>query len=55
MKKKADIFKLVSLAGMALGAIGTLLSNWAADKELDKIIDEKLDERLAAHEESEES
>lgn len=52
---KSTIFKLVSFIGLALGGIGTLLSNWADDKELDAMIDEKLDERLAAHEDEEES
>lgn len=57
MKNNKNLFKLLSLVGMALGAVGTLLSNWADDKELDRIIDEKLNERLAAceDEESEES
>ena len=49
------MFKLLSLVGMALGAIGTLLSNWADDKELDRMIDEKLDERLTAHTDEEDS
>lgn len=55
--KKESAFKLLSLIGMVLGTAGTLLSNWADDKELDRVIDEKLNERLAAHEieESEES
>lgn len=53
MNKKV-IFKLVSLGGMALGAIGTLLSSWAGDKELDRLIDEKLDERLTEVPEEEE-
>jgi hypothetical protein len=53
--KNRSIFKLLSLVGLALGAVGTLLSNWADDKELDMIIDEKLDERLAAHKDEEES
>lgn len=51
--KKRDLFKVVSFAGMALGAIGTLLSNWAEAKELDRMIDEKVSEQLAAHEEKE--
>ena len=52
-----NIFKLLSFVGMAIGAVGTLLTNWADDKELDRMIDEKIDERLAAckNEESEES
>ena len=53
--KNRNIFKLLSLVGLALGAVGTLLSNWADDKELDMIIDEKLDERLATHKDEEES
>ncbi len=53
--QKKTIFKLVSLVGMALGGVGTLLSTWADDKELDAMIDEKLNERLANHEDEEES
>lgn len=52
---KRNIFKLVSLIGMAIGGIGTLVSAWADDKELDAMIDEKLDKRLADHESEEES
>ena len=50
---KGNIFKLISLAGMALGAIGTLLSNWADDRELDMMIDEKIQKKLAVHEDEE--
>lgn len=50
MKNNKELFKLLSLVGMAIGAVGTLLTNWADDKELDRVIDEKLDERLAARE-----
>lgn len=46
MDKKA-IFRVMSMIGMALGAVGTLLSNWADDRELDMTIDEKIDEKLA--------
>jgi len=53
--KKENIFKLLSLVGMALGAVGTLLSSWADDKELDRLIDEKIDKRLTTNEEEEES
>ena len=52
---KATIFKLISLAGLALGGVGTLLSTWADDKELDMIIDEKINERLTTNESEEES
>lgn len=52
MDKKA-IFRAISLIGMAIGAVGTLLSNWADDRELDMTIDEKIDEKLAARESEE--
>jgi len=51
--QRTTIFKLVSLAGTALGGIGTVLSAWASNKELDTVIDEKLDERLADREDEE--
>lgn len=44
------IFKVLSLVGLALGGIGTLLSSWADDKEQDAIIEEKVNEALAARE-----
>lgn len=43
------------MVGMVLGAVGTLLSNWADDREMDITIEEKIDERLAARESEEES
>ncbi len=54
MDKKA-IFRVMSMIGMVLGAVGTLLSNWADDRELNMTIDEKIDEKLAARESEEES
>lgn len=48
--EKKTIFKLVSLVGFALGGIGTLLSGWADDKEQELIIEEKVNEALAARE-----
>ena len=44
------IFKVLSLLGLALGGIGTLLSSWADNKEQDAIIEEKVNEALAARE-----
>lgn len=44
------IFKVLSLVGLALGGIGTLLSSWADDKEQDAIIEEKVNEALTARE-----
>ena len=51
MDKKA-IFRVMSMIGMAIGAVGTLLSSWADNRELDMTIDEKINEKLAAREES---
>ena len=53
MDKKA-IFRVMSMIGMVLGAVGTLLSNWADDREQDMLIDEKIDEKLAAREREDE-
>lgn len=50
-----NIFKLLSLAGVVLGGIGTLLSGWADCKEQEAIIEEKVNEALAARNEEEES
>lgn len=48
-----NIFKLLSLAGVVLGGIGTLLSGWADNKEQEVIIEEKVNEALAARNEEE--
>ena len=50
-----EVFKLLSLAGVVLGGIGTLLSGWADNKEQEAIIEEKVNEALAARNEEEES
>lgn len=48
--EQKTIFKVLSLVGLALGGIGTLLSSWADNKEQDAIIEEKVNEALAARE-----
>ncbi len=48
--EKRTIFKVMSLVGMALCGIGTLLSGWADDKVQDAIIEEKVNEALTARE-----
>lgn len=48
--EQKTIFKVLSLVGLALGGIGTLLSSWADNKERDAIIEEKVNEALAARE-----
>lgn len=52
---KKTIFRIMSLIGATLGAVGTLLSKWADDRELDMRIDEKIDEKLVAKESEEKS
>lgn len=47
------IFKVLSFVGMALSGIGTLLSAWADEREQDAIIEEKVNEALAAREHGE--
>lgn len=51
--EQKTLFKLMSLAGLALGGIGTLLSGWADGKEQDAIIEEKVNEAFAARENEE--
>lgn len=51
--KKTTIFKLLSFVGLLLSGAGTLLSNYADDKELDMVIDEKISNKLSAYEENE--
>ena len=52
--KKRMIFKLMSMVGVALCGIGTVLSGWANDREQDEIIEEKVNEAFAASENKEE-
>ncbi len=57
MTDKKTLFHLMSLGGVVLGFVGTLLSSWADDKEQEAIIEEKVNEALAARasEENEEA
>jgi len=54
MGKKVPWFRLVSLAGLVLGGLGTLMSTWAEERERDAVIEEKVNEALAKREENEE-
>lgn len=55
MTTKRKIFKVLSLIGILVGTAGTLISSFADDKMLDLTIDEKIDAKLAARENEEES
>lgn len=46
--EQKTIFKVLSFVGLALGGLGTLLTSWADDREQDAMIDEKVNEALAA-------
>ncbi len=46
--KQKTIFKVLSFVGLALGGLGTLLTSWADDREQDAMIEEKVNEALAA-------
>ena len=51
--EQKTLFKLISLIGLAIGGIGTLLSGWADDKQQEALIEEKVNEALAARESEE--
>lgn len=45
--KKFNAVKLVGLVGLALGGVATLIGNWAQEKQMEEMIDEKVNEALA--------
>ena len=51
--EQKTLFKLMSLVGLALGGVGTLLSSWADSKEQEALIEEKVNEALATRESEE--
>lgn len=55
MNKKFDAVRLVGIVGMLLGGAATLVSSWAQEKQMEKTIEEKVDEALAKRENTEES
>lgn len=44
--KQKNIYKMISMVGLLLGGIGTLLSGWADNKNQDEMIKEKVEEIL---------
>lgn len=53
MKQQKSVFRLMALCGVLLGGIGTLLSTWAESREQESVIEEKVNEALAAREKEE--
>ena len=47
MSKKKNIWKILGMAGMIFGFLGTMMQGYAEDKELDAKIDEAVDKKLA--------
>ena len=47
MSKKSNIWKILGMAGMIFGFLGTMMQGYAEDKELDAKIDEAVDKKLA--------
>lgn len=52
-QNKFDAIKLIGLAAMALGGIATLVTNWVQERQMEQMIDEKVQEALANREEEE--
>lgn len=52
--KKSNIINLISFAGLALGAIAGAVSDIANRKQMEQMIDEKVNKALAEREENEE-
>lgn len=55
MKKNFDMVKLIGLAGMALGMLATAISGYAQTKQMEKTVEEKVNEALAKKENEVES
>lgn len=53
--KKIDMAKIIGLAGMTLGALATLITSYAQEKQMEQTIEEKVNEALAKREDEEES
>lgn len=51
--KKDSAIKLLGLAAMALGGVATLVGNWVQERQMEQMIDEKVQEALAEREEQE--
>lgn len=51
--KKDSAIKLLGLAAMALGGVATLVGNWVQERQMEQMINEKVQEALAEREEQE--
>ena len=55
MKRNSNLVKMAGIAGMLLAGVATLVSNWAQQKVMEEIIEEKVNEALANKENEKES
>lgn len=46
MSKKKNIWKILGMAGMIFGFLGTMMQGYAEDKDLDARIDEAVEKKL---------
>lgn len=53
MNKKPNVWKILGMAGMIFGFLGTMMQGYAEDKELDAKINEAVDKKLAECNETE--
>lgn len=53
--KNLNAVRLISLAGMALAGVATLVTGYAQNKQMEETIEEKVNEALAKRESEEES
>ena len=51
--KKTNIWKILGMAGMIVGFLGTMMQGYAEDKELDAKIDEAVDKKFTESKKSE--
>ena len=45
-KKKIDVVSIVGLAGAALAFVATQISSWSQQKEMERTVEEKVNEAL---------
>lgn len=53
MNKKKNIWKILGMAGMIFGFLGTMMQGYAEDKALDARIDEAVEKKLNESHETE--
>lgn len=47
MNNKDKIIQIIGVTGTVLGVVSTLLSNWSQNQNIEKLVDEKVNEALS--------